>query len=113
LILNDDYSVSFRSKANGLFVTADNYGNDSLIANRQLNQGWERFIMTPQPDGSYSLESKANWKFISVDPSASSNKQLIANRIAASTWESFFINFNPFSKPFPLSIFIKYKCLII
>ncbi len=63
MILNDDYSVSFRSKANGLFVTADNYGNDSLIANRQLNQGWERFIMTPQPDGSYSLESKANWKF--------------------------------------------------
>ena len=53
--------------ANGLFVSADNYGQNPLIADRLLNQQWENFILTPNADGSFTIESQANWKFVCAE----------------------------------------------
>lgn len=92
LIKNFDNSVSFLSIANGYFVSADNYGDSSLIANKQINNQWERFFLTPNPDNSYTIESQASWKFLCADDSG--NKPLIANRAKTSSWESFEINYN-------------------
>ena len=52
------------SLSNGLFVSADELGASPLIANKAINQQWERFIVTPNSDGSVSLESQANWNFV-------------------------------------------------
>jgi hypothetical protein len=81
--------------ANGLFVSADNYGQNPLIADRLLNQQWECFILTPNPDGSFTIESQANWKFVCAENGGQSS--LIANRDATSTWESFMLSINPFA----------------
>ena len=95
LISNLDGSFSFLAMANGLFVSADNYGQNPLIADRLLNQQWECFILTPNPDGSFTIESQANWKFVCAENGGQSS--LIANRDATSLWESFMLSINPFA----------------
>jgi hypothetical protein len=72
-------------------VTAPNYGKSPLIASANFNQQWEKFIVTPNPDGTVTLESQANWNFVCADNAGTS--PLIANRVTTSGWESFRINY--------------------
>lgn len=90
-----DGSFSFLAIANGYFVSADNNGTNTLIANKLFNEQWERFILTPNSNASFTIESQANWKFVCAEDGGKS--PLIANRVSTSNWESFNLSINPFA----------------
>ena len=95
MISNQDGSYSFLSKANGRFVSVDNNGDNTLIANKDINRDTESFILIPNPDGSFTIEAKANWKFLCADNGG--KNALTANRASTSLWETFELSYNPFA----------------
>ncbi len=53
----------------GKTVCAENAGKDALAANRDaLGGAWELFSLRKNGDGSFSLKSAANGKYVSADP---------------------------------------------
>jgi chitinase len=79
--------VSFRAHANNMYVSADNYGNNPLIANRTSIGAWEQFDIINNADGSVSFRAHANNLFVCADNYG--NNPLIANRTSIGAWESF------------------------
>ncbi|MBO3747758.1 hypothetical protein J5X84_16895 [Streptosporangiaceae bacterium NEAU-GS5] len=58
-------TIALRSRGSGAVVSAANYGNNDLTANRQWVGGWEKFEMIPQPSGNFALRAHVNSKFVS------------------------------------------------
>ncbi len=79
--------VNIKAAANGDYVSADNYGNNPLVANRTTASAWEAYIIYNNPDGTVSLQSMANNKFVSADLNQSD--KLIAETNAPNAWEEF------------------------
>ncbi|NJP47928.1 DUF7910 domain-containing protein [Actinacidiphila epipremni] len=79
--------VSFRSRANSQYVTADDAGASPLIANRAAVGGWEQFDLIDAGGGNVNLRAHANNQFVCADNAGAS--PLIANRAAAGQWETF------------------------
>ena len=46
------------------YVCADNYGESNLIANRDSTGNWEHFLFYNNSDGTISIQSRANNKFL-------------------------------------------------
>lgn len=79
--------VGLRSAANGMYVTAEDAGNQPLIANRAEPAGWETFTMVELGNGFVALRAAANGLYVCADNQGQS--PLIANRATAANWESF------------------------
>lgn len=78
---------SILSMANNMYVCADNYGNDPLIANRSSASDWEAFKVIRNSDGTVSFLSQISNKYVSADLNIGG--KLIADRTAIDTWEKF------------------------
>lgn|GEM_PF-1671969 len=79
--------IALKSKANGMYVCAENGGASPLIANRSAIGTWEQFQVYTLPGNKIALKSLANNKYVCAENGGSS--ALIANRDAIGTWETF------------------------
>lgn len=78
----------FTGVNSGKVVCAENYGNDSLVANKDAYGGaWETLTVENNSDGTISLKSGANGKYVCavIDES----NQLLARSASIGTWEKF------------------------
>ena len=57
--------VGLRARANGQIVTAESAGAQPLIANRPVVDGWERFDLVDNSNGSVSLRAQTNGRYVS------------------------------------------------
>jgi len=79
---------SFIATHVGLAICAENRGNDPLVANRQSCLGaWETFMLLKNDDGTYSLKSLANNKYVSARPLPDGH--LVAEASKVDEWEKF------------------------
>jgi hypothetical protein len=85
--------VSFRSHANGRYVTAESAGTQPLIANRTAIGGWEQFDLVDAGGGHVALRAHANGKYVTAEGAGA--QPLIANRTAIGPWETFQLVHNP------------------
>jgi hypothetical protein len=85
--------ISLRSRANSMYVTADNAGASPLIANRTAIGTWEQFDQITVGSGTIALRAHANNMYVTADNAGAS--PLIANRTAIGTWETFQLIQNP------------------
>ncbi|MGJ6963876.1 glycosyl hydrolase family 95 catalytic domain-containing protein [Streptosporangium sp. G11] len=84
-------TISLRSKANGLYVTASN--GSPLIANGTSNGTAQQFERINQSGGTIALRAKINNQFVAAE--AAGAEPLIANRPSAGPWETFQLITNP------------------
>lgn len=71
-------------------ICADNYGYDSLIANRDSCGGaWETFSIIRNADGTISLKSKINNKYVCAV--LDEDSRLVARSDKIGTWEKFYL----------------------
>lgn len=75
------------AQANQQIVSAENYGADTLVANRATAGDWELFQLVTNTDGTVSLKSKINNKYVSAD--LNNGAQLIAKADTIQQWEKF------------------------
>ncbi|GFP74581.1 cellulase family glycosylhydrolase [Clostridium fungisolvens] len=75
------------ARANGKVISADNYGNDPLIANRDTAGDWELFKVIDNGDGTISFQSKINGKYVAAD--LNNGNKLIARSTSIQQWEKF------------------------
>ncbi|GKU26523.1 cellulase family glycosylhydrolase [Clostridium folliculivorans] len=75
------------ARANGKVISADNYGNDPLLANRDTAGDWELFKVIDNGDGTISFQSKANGKYVAAD--LNNGNKLIARSTSIQQWEKF------------------------
>ncbi|HWB38138.1 MAG TPA: PKD domain-containing protein, partial [Rugosimonospora sp.] len=78
---------SFRSSANGKYVTAESAGAKSLIANRTSVGQWESFDAIDAGGGYLAWYSEADGKYVTAESAGA--KALIANRTSIGDWEKF------------------------
>jgi len=72
----------------GQVICAENAGDAPLVANRPRCLGeWETFLLLKNADGSYSLKSLANTKYVSARPLPDGH--LIAEACKVDAWERF------------------------
>lgn len=79
--------VAFKSVATGAYVSAENYGNAVLSAQRPEPRSWETFRLVAQSDGSTAIRAEINQRWVSAENAGSG--ALIANRSAVGDWERF------------------------
>ncbi|BCB86306.1 S8 family serine peptidase [Phytohabitans suffuscus] len=84
--------TGIRANANNKFVTAENAGKASLIANRVEVGAWERFDIVNVGGGFVALRSKINNRYVTAESAGA--KPLIANRTAVGDWEKFTLSTN-------------------
>ena len=75
------------AKANNDFVSADNYGNNPLIANRTTASGWEQFQIVNNADGTISFLAQVNNLYVTAD--LNNGGKLIARAATIQQWEEF------------------------
>jgi glucose/arabinose dehydrogenase len=80
-------NVALRSRANNMYVAAENAGAQPLIANRAAVGAWETFALIRNADGSESLRAAANNMYVVAENGGA--QPLIANRAAIGAWEKF------------------------
>jgi alpha-L-fucosidase 2 len=80
-------NVGLRSRANNMFVCAENAGANPLIANRASAGAWETFARVNNSDGTISLRATVNNKYVVAENGGAGS--LIANRDAIGPWEKF------------------------
>src|SRR5262249_26998612 len=80
-------NVAFRSRANGMYVCAENAGNNPLVANRGAVGPWETFARVTNADGSVSFRAQVNGRYVVAENAGAAS--LIANRTAIGAWEKF------------------------
>jgi PKD repeat protein len=80
-------TIALRSRANDMYVTAENAGASPLIANRATAGPWETFALIRNTDGSESLRAAANSMYVVAENGGAA--ALIANRAAIGAWEKF------------------------
>ena len=85
-------NVSLICKANGKYVSADNYGNSPLVADRDTVREWETFERIDNDDGTVSLRAMANNKYVSATDAG--NGPLIAKEAVDNNWELFTLQAN-------------------
>ena len=79
-----------RSIANGQVVCAENGGSETIVANRSSCGGaWETFQIVNNDDGTVSLKSIANGKYVCAV--IDENNQLLPRSESVGTWEKFII----------------------
>jgi len=86
-ILSLTTDVSLIASSNGNYISANNYGDDPLIANRNSADTWEKFNEISNFDGTISFRSGANGKYVCADLNQSA--KLIARSTSIDTWEKF------------------------
>ena len=67
--LSFDNAVFIRAHINGKYFCADEAGRAEyrpIVANRDVASDWEHFMIVKNSDGSLSMKSNANGKFLSV-----------------------------------------------
>ena len=79
-IQDKDY-VSFKSAVIEKFVSADNFGEGNLIANKNSIGNLAQFIIYNNNDGTVSIQARANNKFLSIIHDSNNNKTLINAKI--------------------------------
>ncbi|QAA34430.1 cellulase family glycosylhydrolase [Clostridium manihotivorum] len=84
--VNTGYSY-LTARANGNIISADNYGNDPLVANRSSAGDWELFKVIDNGDGTISFLSKVNEKYVAAD--LNNGNKLIARSTSIQQWEKF------------------------
>ena len=77
-------TISLKSLADNLYVTAENAGAAPLIANRGGAAGWEQFVVIDAGNGNIALKAIANGKFVSA-----ANGTLIASQTTIGPAETF------------------------
>ncbi|GAB3871103.1 hypothetical protein GCM10027610_134020 [Dactylosporangium cerinum] len=77
--------VTFRARANGKLVTAENGGNAALIANRTAVGPWEQFDRIDLGGGRVALKAHANGRYVT----APNGSPLIASSATIGTAETF------------------------
>src|SRR5207248_11161026 len=77
-------TISLKALANNLFVCADNFGNNPLIANRTSASTWEQFVVVDEGNGNIALRSLANNLYVCADNAGNSPPS--ANPTAVGTW---------------------------
>jgi PKD repeat protein len=80
-------NVALRSRANNMYVCADNAGANPLVANRTAVGPWETFALVRNADGSESLRATVNNMYVVAENAGAAS--LIANRAAIGAWEKF------------------------
>ncbi|MFD4530426.1 xylosidase [Streptomyces sp. NPDC058470] len=80
-------TITLRAKANDAYVTADDAGAASLVANRTAVGPWEQFDVLDAGGGNIALRSHANDNFVTAENAGA--KPLIANRTAIGSYETF------------------------
>ncbi|WP_410809347.1 PQQ-dependent sugar dehydrogenase [Micromonospora sp. 067-2] len=80
-------TIALRSRANGLYVCAENAGKEPLIANRAAIGPWETFQLISNTDGTVSLRALVNNQIVAAENAGAA--ALIANRTAIGPWEKF------------------------
>ncbi|GAA1377254.1 PQQ-dependent sugar dehydrogenase [Catellatospora chokoriensis] len=80
-------NYALRSKANNMFVCAENGGANALLANRATAGSWETFTLVNNSDGSVSLRATVNGMYVVAENNGA--EPLIANRTAIGPWEKF------------------------
>ncbi len=80
-------TTSIKALANNLWVCADNYGNNPLIANRTSVGTWETYDVIDLGNHNIGLRAHANNLYVCADNAGSS--PLIANRTAIGGWETY------------------------
>ncbi|GKU26382.1 chitosanase [Clostridium folliculivorans] len=78
---------SITSVYNGSYISADNYGNNPLVANRTTAGDWEKFQVIQNSDGTISLLSKINNKYVCAD--LNNGTKLVARSTTIDGWEKF------------------------
>lgn len=85
VLANGNYSL--QAVANNKYISADNYGNNPLIADRDSVSGWETFEIVNNTDGTISIKASANGKYVCAVIDEQS--QLLARGGQIGTWEKF------------------------
>ncbi|MFC1411546.1 xylosidase [Streptacidiphilus sp. N1-12] len=80
-------TISLRSRADNDYVTAENAGAASLIANRTAVGPWEQFDVVDAGNGNIALRARINGQYVTAENAGAS--PLIANRAAVGAWETF------------------------
>jgi hypothetical protein len=80
-------NVALKSRANGMYVCAENAGANPLVANRAAAGAWETFARINNSDGSVSFRAQANGRYVVAENGGAA--ALIANRTAIGAWEKF------------------------
>ncbi|OBZ16298.1 hypothetical protein A8L34_26825 [Bacillus sp. FJAT-27264] len=75
------------AQANQQIVSAENYGNEQLVANRATAGDWELFELVTNSDGTVSLKSKINSRYVTAD--LNTGGALIAKATTIQQWEKF------------------------
>ncbi|WP_424530142.1 glycosyl hydrolase family 95 catalytic domain-containing protein [Sphaerisporangium viridialbum] len=84
-------TISLRSKANNLYVTAPN--GSPLIASKSSVGTGEQFERVDLGNGNIALKARSNSQFVSAENAGAD--ALIANRPSAGSWETFQLINNP------------------
>jgi subtilisin family serine protease len=77
-------SLGLLARANGRYVTADNYGDTALIANRVVIGAWETFDQIDAGSGYVALRARANSRYVTAG-----SGPLIASSASIGTAEKF------------------------
>ncbi|MBN1410134.1 MAG: hypothetical protein JW969_04765 [Spirochaetales bacterium] len=85
-------TIALRSRANNLYVCAEDGGASSLIARSSSVGTWELFNLVTNSDGTISLQSQANNLYVCAEDGGAS--ALIARSSSIGTWEKFTIYTN-------------------
>lgn len=75
------------ARANSNIISADNYGDSPLVANKTSAGDWELFKVINNSDGTISLQSKVNNKYVCAD--IDQGTKLIARSTSIQQWEKF------------------------
>ena len=90
--LRDKDYIKLKSMITNKFVSADNYGESNLIANRDNTGNWEHFIFIKNSDGTFSIQARANNKFLcAVFDNEDKKNPIIARSNQILDWEKFYI----------------------
>lgn len=85
-----DGEYYFKAVDSGKILCADNYGNNPLIANKDSYGGaWETLTVVNNDDGTISLKSGANGKYVCAV--IDEQNQLLARSSSIGTWEKFYL----------------------
>ena len=89
--LNDNDYLAIKAQISNKYVCADNNGQSNLIANRTSAGGWEQFRVIKNSDGTISLQSRANNKYLcAVFDDTDKENPIIARSNEIGTWEKFY-----------------------
>jgi aryl-phospho-beta-D-glucosidase BglC (GH1 family) len=90
-LIDKDY-IKLKSGITNKYVCADNYGESNLIANRDSTGNWEHFLFYNNNDGTISIQSRANNKFLcAVFDHNNKKNPIIARSNHIQDWEKFYV----------------------